>query len=215
MKLILSSSDFINENSKQVILDNIDNELSNNKVLFIPNEKATKEKINSDKYYDRLYRDGFTNRDNIYIFDETEADRFRNLNIDLIYISGGNTFATLDKIRKCGFDKDIINYINNGVTYIGGSCGAHIITKNIEHLLELDDNYLNITDFNALGLLDGIIIPHYNEEDFNPELRKRVRDKLLSENKYKVYVLTNSDSLVIIDDKIIEYDGGNTHERRK
>ena len=40
MKLILSSSDFINENSKQVILDNIDNELSNNKVLFIPNEKA-------------------------------------------------------------------------------------------------------------------------------------------------------------------------------
>lgn len=215
MKLILSSSDFINENSKQVILDNIDNELSNNKVLFIPNEKATKEKINSDKYYDRLYRDGFTNRDNIYIFDETEADRFRNLNIDLIYISGGNTFATLDKIRKCGFDKDIINYINNGVTYIGGSCGAHIVTKNIEHLLELDDNYLNITDFNALGLLDGIIIPHYNEEDFNPELRKRVLDKLLSENKYKVYVLTNSDSLVIIDDKNIEYDGCNIHERRK
>ena len=48
MKLILSSSDFINENSKQVILDNIDNELSDNKVLFIPNEKATKDKINSE-----------------------------------------------------------------------------------------------------------------------------------------------------------------------
>ena len=62
-------------------------------MLFIPNEKATKDKINSDKYYDRLYKDGFTNRDNIYVFDETEVDRFRNLNIDLIYISGGNTFA--------------------------------------------------------------------------------------------------------------------------
>ena len=212
MKLILSSSDFINVHSKQVILDNIDKELSNNKVLFIPNEKATKEKINSDKYYDRLYKDGFTNKDNIYIFDETEADRFRNLNIDLIYISGGNTFATLDKIRKCGFDKDIINYINNGVTYIGGSCGAHIVTKNIEHLLELDDNYLNITNYNALGLFDGIIIPHYNEEEYNPELRKRVYEKLLSENKYKVYALTNSDSLVIIDDKIVEYKGTNPNK---
>ena len=212
MKLILSSSDFINENSKQVILDNIDNELSDNKVLFIPNEKATKDKINSDKYYDRLYRDGFTNRDNIYVFDETEVDRFRNLNIDLIYISGGNTFATLDKIRKCDFDKDIINYINNGVIYIGGSCGAHVVTKNIEHLLELDDNYLNITDYNALGLFDGIIIPHYNEEEYNPELRKQVYDKLLSENKYKVYVLTNDDSLVIIDDKIIEYKGVDPNE---
>ena len=124
MKLILSSSDFINEHSKQVILNNIDKELSDNKVLFIPNEKATREKIKSDKYYDRLYNDGFTKRDNIYIFDETKVDIFRNLNIDLIYISGGNTFATLDKIRKCGFDKDIINYIKNGVIYIGGSCGA-------------------------------------------------------------------------------------------
>ena len=179
MKLILSSSDFINERSKKVILDNLDKELSDNKVLFIPNEKATKEKINSNKYYDRLYIDGFINRDNIYIFDETEADRFRNLDIDLIYIGGGNTFATLNKIRKCGFDKDIINYINSGVTYIGGSCGAHIVTKNIEHLLELDDNYVGITDYNALGLFDGIIIPHYNEEDYNPKLRKQVYEKLI------------------------------------
>ncbi len=207
MKLILSSSDFINDCSKQVIMDNIDKELSDSKVLFIPNEKATKEKIESDKYYDRLYRDGFTNRANIYIFDETEVDEFRNLDIDLIYISGGNTFATLDKIRKCGFDKDIINYIKDGVTYIGGSCGAHIVTKNIEHLLELDDNYLNIKDYDALGLFDGIIIPHYNEEEYNPELRKRVYDRLVNENKYNVYALTNADSLVVLNDKVIEYKG--------
>ena len=212
MKLILSSSDFINEHSKQVIINNIDKELSDNKVLFIPNEKATKEKIKSDKYYDRLYKDGFTNRANIYIFDETEADRFRNLNIDLIYVSGGNTFATLDKIRKCGFDKDIINYIKNGVIYIGGSCGAHIVTKNIKHLEKLDDNYLNIKDYDALGLFDGIIIPHYNEEDYNPELRKQVYNKLVRENKYKVYALTNDDSLVIVEDKIIEYKGVNPNK---
>ena len=209
MKLILSSSDFINDCSKQVILNNIDKELSDSKVLFIPNEKATKEKIKSDKYYDRLYRDGFVNKDNIYIFDETEVDEFRNLDIDLIYISGGNTFATLDKIRKCGFDKDIINYIKNGVIYIGGSCGAHIVTKNIKHLEKLDDNYLNIKDYDALGMFDGIIIPHYNEEEYNPKLRKQVYNKLVSENKYKVYALSNDDSLVIIEDKIIEYKGDN------
>ncbi len=212
MKLILSSSDFINKHSKQVILNNIDKELSDNKVLFIPNEKATREKIKSDKYYDRLYRDGFTKKDNIYIFDETEVDRFKNLNIDLIYVSGGNTFATLDKIRKSSFDKDIINYINNGVIYIGGSCGAHIVTKNIKHLEKLDDNYLNIKDYDALGMFDGIIIPHYNEKGYNPELRKQVYNKLINENKYKVYALTNDDSLVIIEDKIIEYKGDDSDE---
>ena len=203
MKLILSSSDFINECSKQVILDNIDKKLSDNKVLFIPNEKATKEKIDSNKYYDRLYDDGFTNKDNIYVFDESEVDKFRNLDIDLIYISGGNTFLTLDKLRKCGFDKDVINYINNGVIYIGGSCGAHIVTKNIEHVKAFEDNY-DVIDFNGLGLLDGIIIPHYNEEEYNPSLRKEIYDKLLEEGKYKVYTLTNSESLIVIDNNVIK-----------
>ena len=51
MKLILSSCDFLNHNSKKVILENIDKELSECKVLFVPNRKATYEKIHSDKYY--------------------------------------------------------------------------------------------------------------------------------------------------------------------
>ena len=95
MKLILSSSDFMNKYSKETITNNLSKKILDCKVLFIPNEKATKEKINSNKYYDRLCDDGFTNKENIYVFDETEADKFRNLDIDLIYISGGNTFATI------------------------------------------------------------------------------------------------------------------------
>ncbi len=184
MKLILSSCDFINDNSRKVINDNVD--VANSKVLFIPNEKATKELINSDKYYKRLYKDGFT-ENNIYIFDEENANQFINLDIDVIYVGGGNTFATLKKIKDCGFDKYIINYINNGVIYIGGSSGAHIVTKNIEHLLDLDNNYCNLDDYNGLGLLDGIIIPHFNEVDYEPEKRIKLYNKLITENKYKVY----------------------------
>ena len=200
MKLILSSCDFINDNSRKVINDNVD--VANSKVLFIPNEKATKELINSDKYYKRLYKDGFT-ENNIYIFDEENANQFINLDIDVIYVGGGNTFATLKKIKDCGFDKYIINYINNGVIYIGGSCGAHIVTKNIEHLLDLDNNYCNLDDYNGLGLLNGIIIPHFNEVDYEPEKRRELYNKLITEDKYKVYTLTNSES-VIVNNDIIE-----------
>ena len=153
MKMILSSCDFSNPNSKQVILDNLDKKLCECKVLFIPNQMATYEKIHSDKYYDRLIECGFDKRENIYIFDESESEKFKNLNIDIIYISGGNTFATLNKIRKANFDNEIKKYIKKGVIYIGGSCGAHIVTKNIEHLLKLEDNYINIMDFNALGFI--------------------------------------------------------------
>lgn len=199
MKLILSSCDFINDNSRKVINDNVD--VANSKVLFIPNEKATKELINSDKYYKRLYKDGFT-ENNIYIFDEENVNQFINLDIDVIYVGGGNTFATLKKIKDCGFDKYIINYINNGVIYIGGSCGAHIVTKNIEHLLDLDNNYCNLDDYNGLGLLDGIIIPHFNEVNYEPEKRMELYNKLITENKNKVYTLTNSESIIVNNDII-------------
>ena len=202
MKLILSSCDFINENSKKVILDNIEKPLCECKVLFVPNEKATSEKIHSNKYYNRLYEDGFINNENIYIFDEQNAEYFSNLNIDLLYISGGNTFATLKKIKDSGFDKCIINYIKGGVIYIGGSCGAHIVTKNIEHLLSLDDNYCNLSDFNALGLLNGIIIPHYGAEKFNPIKREKLYNELIKQDKYNVYKLTNDESIVVTDIEI-------------
>jgi len=198
MKLILSSCDFINENSKQVILDNLDKKLSECKVLFIPNEKATKEKINSNKYYERLKTDGFENKNNIYIFDESRPNDFRNLDIDLIYVSGGNTFATLDKLRKCDFDKEIVNYVNKGVTYIGGSCGAQIVTSNIKHVEAFDENYVNMEDFKGLCLFDGILFCHYDES------RKKNYDEALN-GKYKVYKLTDDDSIVIKDSDIKIY----------
>ena len=202
MKMILSSCDFINDNSRRTIINNIDKPLDKCKILFIPNEKATLEKIHSDKYYNRLYEDGFTNKENIYIFDETNVDKFINLDIDLLYIGGGNTFATLKKIKDSKFDKYIIKYIKNGVIYIGGSCGAHIVTKNIEHLLSLDDNYCGLDNFDALGLFDGILIPHYNKED---NIRKNLYNELIKENKYKVYKLTDDESIIIKDNLVTKW----------
>lgn len=201
MKLILSSCDFLNENSTKVILANLDKDIKDCKILFIPNEKATYEKIHSDKYYRRVEEYGFAH-DNIYIFDESNSDEFRNLDLDIIYVGGGNTFATIDKIRKCNFDKDIVNYINNGTIYIGGSCGAHILTKNIKHLEIFDENYVGVTDFDALGLFDGIIIPHCECLEYRPELREELYAKLISENKYNVYKLTNDESLLVNDGNI-------------
>ena len=201
MKLILSSCDFHNEHSKKVIIDNIDKPLEECKLLFIPNEKADDQRIYSNKYYNRLKKHGFL-KENIYIFDDKKADNFKNLNIDLIYVGGGNTFATFKKIKDSHFDEAIKEYINRGVIYIGGSCGAHIVSKNIEHLLSFDDNYCHLDDFNGLGLFNGVLVVHYDEEGFDPEKRRILYENLLKENKYNVYKLTNNDSLIVNDDKI-------------
>lgn len=196
MKLILSSCDFLNSNSRKCILDNITKPLDKCKALFIPNEPYL---INNlDKYYKRLELDGFK-KENLYIYNENESEKFENLDIDLIYVGGGNTFYTLNKIRKKDFDKSIINYLKNDVIYIGGSCGAHIVTSNIEHVLHFDNNFVGIADFDGLNLFKGIIIPHYSKS------REYVYQKLLKDNKYKVYPLTDDDSIVVNDNTIYIY----------
>ncbi len=197
MKLILSSCDFLNENSRKRITQNIKKPLDKNKVLFIP---SVPYQINNlAKYYKRLELDGFK-KENVYIFNEYEVNKFTDLDIDLIYIGGGNTFATLKKIKETKFDKYIINYLNNKVIYIGGSCGAHIVSSNIEHVLNFDLNSVNLKDFTGLNLFNGIIIPHFDNS------REIIYQDLIKENKYKIYTLTANATLIATDNKIKIYD---------
>lgn len=192
MHLILSSCDFRNDNSKKCIIDNLNVSIENCRLLFIPNEKATYEAIHGEKYYNRMQEFGFK-RNNIYVFDYYDAEKYADLDIDAIYISGGNTIQTLDRLRKCRFDKAIIRYVKSGVTYIGGSVGAHIATQNVEHVTQYDGNPVGMTDFSGLTLFDGILICHYTDD-------RRVNfERLLSEGKHKVYALTNYDSIVLDD----------------
>lgn len=189
MKLILTSKDFLNEKSKNAIVNNLEKNIKDVKLLFIPPAKATKEDLCSNKYQKRIMGYGFS-KENVYIFNYYEPNKFRNLKIDAIYVGGGNTFSLLDRLRKCGFDKDIINYVNNGVTYIGGSAGTHIVTKNIKHVLNFDENTAKITDFKGLGLFNGIIICHYDES----------REKILKSinSKYKIYTLKDDEYIICI-----------------
>ncbi len=142
-------------------------------------------------------------RNNVYVFDYYNSDEFLNLDIDVLYISGGNTFATLDRLRKCNFESEIIRYIKNGVIYIGGSAGAHIASQSIEHVSAFDPVPEGMTEFSGLGLFDGILICHYTDE------RKALYDKLKTDGKHEIYALTNDDSLVVCsdnDDMVEHYD---------
>ncbi|MBE6687978.1 MAG: hypothetical protein E7588_01730 [Ruminococcaceae bacterium] len=203
MKLILSSCDFHNEFSRKCIIDNLDKKIDSIRILFIPNERASKKAIRSEKYYLRLQEFGFLH-ENIYIFDYYAPENFYGLDIDVIYISGGNTFQTFDRIKKRGFDTEIVRYVKNGVTYIGGSAGAHIASLNIEHVLKYDCNTAQMNDFTALGLFSGIFVCHYTEE------RSLHYAELKARGEYAVYALSNDDSVVVIDDKV-EMFGNNKH----
>ena len=131
MRLILSSCDFHNDQSRRRIFDNLGAAAENCRILFIPNEKATPEKLESGRYVGWLERWGFR-RPHILVFDHRDPAAYAGLDLDALYIGGGNTFSQLARLRACGFDREVIRYARRGVTYIGGCAGAHIATKNVE-----------------------------------------------------------------------------------
>lgn len=192
MKLILSSCDFRNEKSRNVILTHLPKPIEQCRLLFIPNEKATAEAIQSEKFYSRMQEFGFA-RENIAVFNYYNPSEYFGLDIDVLYISGGNTLKTLDRIRKSGFDKETVRYIRSGVTYIGGSAGAHIVTQDVSHVTRYDEVPADMTDFRGLGLFDGILICHFTSE------RQAHYEQLLQESQYKVYALSDEDSIVVAD----------------
>jgi peptidase E len=193
MKLLLSSCDFGNPKSAQIIKDNLCKPLSDCRVLYFPNEKATPEKIRSGKYETRLTALGFT-RKNIYVANYFAPQSFFDLDIDLIYISGGNTFGTMKRIRESGFDRAIIDYVQRGVIYVGGSAGAHIVSADIAHVAKYDKDTFGLTDFSGLGLFQGILICHYTDE------RKADFEALAATCPYIVRALTDEDCIIVRDD---------------
>lgn len=195
MKLILSSCDFRNEKSRKVIFAHLKKKIEKCKVLFIPNEKATPKAIMSGKYHTRMQEFGFA-KENVWVLDDSQADQFRDLNPDLVYISGGNTFATMQKIRACRFDKEIIRYVKEGAIYVGGSAGAHIASADIMHVAAFDDLPDEMSNFCGLGLFQGILLCHYTVE------REPLYRQLQCEKRYPVYALTDEMSLVVDHQKI-------------
>lgn len=190
-KIILSSCDFRNAESAKCIYDNLPRPINECRVLYFPNEKANEEHIKSDKFYARLSEFGFV-KTNIYVFNYFSPSDFNvNTEIDVIYISGGNTFGTMKRIRESGADKIILDYVSGGVMYVGGSAGAHIATRSIEHVSKYDTETYGLTDFAGLNLFDGILICHYSAT------REDHYKRLVEKGETNVICLRDQDFIVV------------------
>lgn len=190
MHMILSSGDFRSKPTANAIYTALNRPPSAVKLLFIPNEKANSDKIHSGKYHSRMEEFGFQ-RENTIVFDHSCPERFYHLDIDAIYISGGNTFGTMIRLRQSGFDREIVRLVENGTLYIGGSAGAHIASADISHVRQYDSDTFGLTDFRGLGLYNGIFICH-----FCPE-REAHFQQLKAEGKFPIHVLGEDDYLEI------------------
>lgn len=112
---------------------------------------------------------------------------------DVIYVCGGNTFLYLDRIKKTGLDKFIVDYVkSNRSIYVGVSAGSIIAGPDISIASwgsEGDSNDIDLKDLSGLGLTNIVVSPHYRNE-LKPEL-----DEFRNICGYQVYELTDDQAL--------------------
>lgn len=177
------------------------------KVAFIP----TASNLYEDKSWlykdrDKLVSMGFHVTD-FDIAGKNKLDIEKALKgVDLVFVSGGNTFYLLERIKKCGFDEVIKKRIDEGVIYIGSSAGSAIVCPTIGMVEGLDDpkDAPNLTSYDALHIIDFIIFLHYEDPDYQ-EQYKTIVEKWTKKG-YNFKYLTNNQALIINGDscKLVE-----------
>ncbi|MCX6731102.1 MAG: Type 1 glutamine amidotransferase-like domain-containing protein [Candidatus Roizmanbacteria bacterium] len=120
--------------------------------------------------------------------------------IDVIFVSGGNTYYLLEKAQESGFLEIGRELVEGGVLYIGSSAGSALACPTIEHIEDFDDKSITcITDFKGLGFTRKLILPHFGEEKYKSKF-ENIIERWISK-KYEVLPLRNNQALVIQGDK--------------
>ena len=186
--IVLTSCGFRNEDFKNKFYEIVPKEdLSNKKVLYITTA-VDGEKDNNKDWVDKEYKtilDFGIKESNITeykIGDELNIDDY-----DIIYMMGGNTIYLLDMIRKNNFGNVIKEFLNKNKIYIGSSAGSQVLGSTINLNAKYEDNFVNMTDFTALNIINKEIVPHANKKE---ELLKNI-------NKDDYILLYDGDGIII------------------
>lgn len=123
-------------------------------------------------------------------------------NCDVIHLSSGNTYTFLKNLKRRNMLEKLREYSNKGGILVGVSAGAHILSKTISCAQFGDENLVNLTNLNALGLVKFQIIPHWNKK------KKRLQDIKIYSKNHGILVYTLEDGQgIIIDNNNICYFG--------
>lgn len=174
-------------------------------ILYIPialNKKETEYNKCLDWMNDWVCK---ITQDNIKIVMCTNLSQNIDLNdYDSVYIGGGNTFFLLNQIKKNNWDKKLTDFYNQGGIIYGGSAGAIILGKSILTVKEETLDNSDIFDASGLGLVDGLIRCHWNNDKDNIELTKYL-NKLSKDLNRQLLLLKEEGGIAIVNDEFKEF----------
>jgi dipeptidase E len=198
MKLMLTSNGLETIKLRKAFSNLLEKKVSEAKVIVVHTASKPEHMLYVDKVGKELSKSGVLHP-NITYLNINSGNISPIINYDAVYICGGNTFYILDRIRKTGLDKSIINFVKSGGVYVGVSAGSIIAGKNIDIAgwgSEGDINHINLKDLKGLDLTDIAVYPHYKNR-----LRREVED-FRQKVDYPVEYLKDKEAIVIKDKKI-------------
>ncbi|MFZ2226806.1 MAG: Type 1 glutamine amidotransferase-like domain-containing protein [Candidatus Moraniibacteriota bacterium] len=194
MKLLLTSTGLTNQKIRDFFVAQFDS-LENKKACLIFTIKDESDWQWLLHYREELGGLGLS-YDQINISEENDLSSLKEY--DIYYVCGGNTFYILDRMRKTGLDRILIDAVKQGKFYVGVSAGSIIPGPDIEAAEMGDPNDINLEDLTGLKLVPHIVSPHYNLKE-ESEVEK-FKEKRKGE---KVIPLTDDQAIFVEDDKMI------------
>ena len=142
---------------------------------------------------------------NLRILDfKTENIRDQLEICDGIFTGGGNTFLLLNQLYEFNLIKDLRYKINSGTPYLGTSAGTNICGLSIGTTNDMP--IIHVDSFNALGIINLNINPHYMDPINGIEHMGESRETRINEfhnfNDQLVIGLREGSSLKIEGDNI-------------
>ncbi len=190
-KLLLTSDGFVNPRIGKRFIELIGKDPKNIRVLFIPTAAQGEVEMSyvheSEK---ELVNLGIPKESIVWANDLKSA---HTEYCDAIYVCGGNTFYLMDEIRKTGFDKKIIDFINSGKVYVGVSAGSIIMCPDISISAPFDPNNVGLKDMAGLNITDKVITPHYQRKE------KEMIDNWEKSHSYEVVRLNDGEAMEVSD----------------
>lgn len=198
MKLLLTSAGITTEAIASKLLGLVGG--GGKKIGFITTA-ANAEPGNKDWFINQIFNLQKYGFDWIDFIDPSAADvdwKKRLKEVDIVFVSGGNTFHLLNQARLTGFDNWLKQHIES-VIYVGVSAGSILATPNIG-IAPIDDgdaNIPNITDLTGLGFVDFEVSPH------TPEMVSAAANQAYAATiSNKLFAYNDTSALCVADGKI-------------
>ena len=148
-----------------------------------------------------------------YVYTERVRERLARMDLDVVspdhldradavFVGGGNTFRLLKTLYKRELYVPLAKHVREGLPYIGSSAGTVIAAPTIQTTNDMP--IVQPLMFDALGLINYQINPHYLDPDPQSTHRGETREErireYLEENKGPVVGLREGSIIQVEDD---------------